>query len=143
MNLTTARQLVEKHLTDRCLIERDRAGVYDDVLDISTMKLLRRPEEPEVIYDGDVEGEGGPCLIAPVGIGQTVEGARVMERRGYRVRLPYDAPIFLKGDRLTVVMSDDAELVGRLLVVVDSSQGATMDVGCTLNCQEPDAVAAQ
>lgn len=136
MNLGTARRLVEKHLTDSCRITRDREGVYDDVLDMATGRLLHRPLAPQVVYDG-------PCLVAPTGIGQTVEGARVMERRGYRVRLGHDAPVILRGDSVTVTQSADPELTGRQLAVVDSSQGATLDVGCTLNCQDPEAVGAQ
>lgn len=136
MNLGTARRLVEKHLADSCVIRRDRSGVYDDVLDMGTGKLLPRPLDPEVVYDG-------PCLVSPVGIGQTVEGARVMERKGYRVRLPHDAPAILRGDQLTVTKSADPELVGAALAVTDSSQGATLDVGCTLSCQDAEAAGPQ
>lgn len=136
MNLGTARRLVQKHLEDSCRITRDRQGVYDDVLDMATGRLLTRPLDPEVVYDG-------PCLVAPTGIGQTVEGARVMERKGYRVRLPHDAPPILRGDTVTITTSRDPDLEGRPLIAVDSSQGATLDTSCVLNCQDPDAVAAQ
>lgn len=135
MNLEAARRVVAKHSTDSCRITRDRQGVYDDVLDMATGKLLARPLTPAVVYDG-------PCLVTPTGIGQTVEGARVMERRGYRVRLPHDAPPILRGDTVTV-RAADPELDARQLSVVDSSQGGTLDPCCTLNCQDPTPVAAQ
>lgn len=135
MNLGAARRVVEKHLTDSCRITRDRQGVYDDVLDMATGRLLTRPVDPEVVY-------AGACLVTPTGIGQTVEGARVMERRGYRVRLAHDAPPILRGDTVTVTAADP-ELNGRQLVVTDSSQGGTLDPCCTLNCQDPEAVGAQ
>lgn len=136
VNLGTARRLVEKWATDSCRVERDREGVHDDVLELATMRLLKRPLEPLVVYDG-------PCLVSPTGIGQTVEGARVVERRGYRITLPHDAGTFFQGDRVLVLQSADPELEGRQLVLIDSSQGATMDVRCVLNAQDVDAVAAQ
>jgi hypothetical protein len=141
VNLATARQLVQKHLTDRCRIERDQAGVYDDVLDMATGQLLARPLEPQVIYPAP--GEEGYCLVRPTGIGQTVEGARVIERRGYAVSLPHDAPQFRRGDRVIITASDDPELVDRPLTLIDGSQGATMDTRCVLNAQDPDPVSAQ
>lgn len=136
MNFATARRLVEKHLTDSCRISRDRQGVYDDVLDMNTGQLLSRPLAPEVVYDG-------PCLVRPTAVGQSVEGARVMERKGYAVRLPHDAPAFFRGDRIVVTASADPDLIGHQLVLTDSSQGATMDVGTMLTASDVDPVAAQ
>lgn len=132
----TARRLVERHLTDSCRVERDRAGVYDDVLDINTGQLAKRPTTADVVY-------AGPCLVAPTGVGQTVEGARVMERKGYRIRMGYDVPQFYRGDRVVITASSDPQLVGRTLVLIDSAQGATMDPGTILNAQDPEATAAQ
>jgi hypothetical protein len=136
VNLATARRLVEKQMTDSCQVERDRAGYYDDVLDMGTGQLLKRPLTPEVVWSG-------PCLVAPTSVGQTVEGARVMERRGYRVRLPYDSPQLLRGDRLTITSSADDQLLGRVLVLNDSSQAATMDHCTILLASDVDPVAAQ
>lgn len=136
MNLGTARRLVEKHLTDSCRITRDRQGVYDDVLEMATGRLLTRPLDPEVIYEG-------PCMVRPTGIGQTVEGARVVERRGYAVSLPHDAPRFRQGDVVTITASADPDLVDRQLVLIDGTQGATLDPRTVLNAQDPDPVAAQ
>lgn len=133
--LGTARRLLEKHLTDECRIERDRAGVYDDVLEMATGQLMKRPLDPEVVYEG-------PCLVAPTGVGQTVEGAQVVERRGYRVRLPYDSPHFLGGDRLTITTSEDPELTGRQLTIDASSQGASWDHGTTITAVDTEGVRA-
>lgn len=135
MNLTTARRLLQKNMTDRCRIERDRAGVYDDVLDMNTGKLLARPLVAEVIYDG-------PCLVTPTGIGQTVEGARVVERKGYRIRVPYDAPRFFKGDVAAVYASEDPQLCNRRLVLTEGSQGATLNHGQSLTAQDVEATTA-
>lgn len=135
MNLATARRLVEKHLTDRCRITRDVAGYYDDVLDMATGQLLARPTEPVVVWSG-------PCLVRPTGIGQAVEGARVMERRGYAISLPHDAPHFRRGDVVTITFSADVDLVARQLVLTDSSQGATMDTRTVLTATDVEAVGA-
>lgn len=135
-SLTTVRRLLEKHLTDSCRIERDRAGVLDDQLDAGTLRLVPRPNPPEVVWTG-------PCLIRPTATGQTVEGARVVERRGYAVRLPHDSPAFYRGDRIVVTSSDDPQLVGRQLVLEESAQAATMDHGTMLTAQDVEGVAAQ
>lgn len=136
MNLTGARRLLQKHLTDSCTVSRDIEGVHDNVLDIATGQLAPAPADTTEVY-------AGPCLVTPTGIGQTVEGARVVERRGYRIRLAWDVPAFRKGDVVTITAAADPELVGRQLVLIDGSQGATMDHGTILNAQDVEAVGAQ
>lgn len=135
INLTTARALVEKHLTDTCTISRDVEGVHDNVLDMATGQLIAPAGDTTQVY-------AGACLVAPTGIGQTVEGARVVERRGYRIRLPWDAPTFRRGDLVAITAAADPELTGAQMVLIDSSQGATMDHGTILTAQDVEAVAA-
>lgn len=136
INLATARALVAKHLTDTCIISRDVEGVHDNVLDLATGQLVAPAGDTAQVYSG-------PCMVTPTGIGQTVEGARVVERRGYRIRLPWDAPVFHRGDLVTIDAAADPELVGAQLVLIDSSQGATMDPGTILTAQDVEAVGAQ
>lgn len=131
MNLSTARRLLQKHLTDSCRISREVRGYHDDVLDIATGALVPTISQEEVY--------AGPCLVRPAGIGQTVEGARVMERRGYVVRLPWDAGPFRKGDLVTVTAADP-DLDGRRLRLTQGSEGATMDHGTILQAEDVEAV---
>lgn len=126
-----ARRVLQKHLTDSCRITRDAQGYHDDVLDIGTGQLVP-VTNTRLVYDG-------PCLVSPTGIGKAVEGSRVTERRGYRIRLPHDCPHLVAGDIATVT-SADPELDGRQLRLVDSTQGATLDPGATVQAEDVDVL---
>lgn len=129
LDLGTARALVQRHLTDRCRVERDVEGKHDDVLNLVSLALVAPSPDTLVIWEG-------PCLVRPQMVGQTVEGARVIQRGGYHVRLPHDATRILRGDRLVVTESADADLVGRALVVTAHAQGATLDVSTNLTLED-------
>lgn len=130
--LDSARAFAATHLTDHCTVRRDSLGVHDDVLDLATGRLL--PTAPVLIYSG-------PCLVSRTGVGTEVAGARVLERKGYRVRLPYAAEPPRRGDTLTIDSAADPTLAGKVLTVTESAAGATYRIFTTVIADDPTPVA--
>lgn len=134
MNLATVRRLLEKHQTDSCVVTREKRGYHDDVLDIVSGALV-----PTVVSEAIYSG---PCMVTPTAAGQTVEGARVVERRGYRIRVPHDVGPFRRGDKVVLAAADPA-LDGRILILTAGSEGATLDHGTTLAAEDAEAIEPQ
>lgn len=135
-DLTAGRALARSHMHDECRIERDPQGVHDNVLDINTGLRTAAAGDSSVIFTG-------ACLVTRTAVGQEVNGARVVEHRGYRIRLPYEAPEVRYGDTLTLTACRDAVLEGKVLRVIQASQGGTYRVQTTVHLEEIGAVLPQ
>lgn len=124
-NLQPARVAIERLLADTCTVERDAAGVGDDVLNEQTGQLQRPAGDASALW-------AGPCLITPrdsseqfIGPTETV----LPERGDYRLLLPLAAPATVAGDRVTVTTSvRDPQLTGRLFRVVEVGELSTFAV---------------
>ena len=126
IDLRPAQRSVEALLTDTGTLERDTAGVGDDVLNEATGQLVRPAGDSATLWTG-------PVLVTPdtPAPRQLVDGldATRPEATAYRGLLPLAAPVVRAGDLLTVnVASRDPQLAGRAFRVVGLGQVSTFAV---------------
>lgn len=117
VQLDRAREKLTALMGDTCRVIRDTDGTADDVLDPDT--LILEPPDPDAstVYTGQ-------CLVTPMGTGRTtgVEssiGDTIVVIGAYKVHLPYDSPVVLRNDRVIILTSEDPQLVGLSLRVVE------------------------
>lgn len=126
-DLTPARLAVERLLADTCTIERDRAGIHDDVLDETTGALVPPIADSFAVWSG-------PCLVNPQGWRDQDEFlgplATTKPLRGdYRGLIPLAAPAVEAGDTLTInVAARDPQLTGQTFRVVEIGEVNTFAI---------------
>lgn len=117
-NLAKARTKVEALLGDTVILERDRPGVADDILDVATGALV--PPDPDRTR----------LWIGPAAVLADREDGT------YRVLLPLAAPLLEVGDEIVVSASgNDAQLVGRRVRVRGVPRGGTFAVVRIVHCE--------
>jgi hypothetical protein len=94
-DLAAARQQALEFLVDACTITRDPQGFEDDTIDPDTLELTRPGGDSGVVYEG-------ACLIGAGTDAPTEAGGQILATGHRQVRLPFDAPLPLVGDSLTI-----------------------------------------
>lgn len=104
--------LIESEMVDKCVVVRDRLGVYDDVLNPETYQLERPDADEEIIYQGAM-------LMKTIRTGdrEFTEGEMARILNGYVVLLPKfkssvkveagDPDLIQAGDILRILASED------------------------------------
>jgi hypothetical protein len=110
--LAAGRTAALQLMRDTCTVERKSGQVFD--------------ENTGQYTDTWAPVHTGPCRIKPRSHSEAEFGEREVTLHSYIVVLPWDAtPEIHREDRLTVIASDDAWLIGRPLEVIDVGYAGT------------------
>lgn len=109
-------RLAAKIMLETCTIKRKTGSAPDPATDkiVDTFSTIYPPA-----------GEDGRCRVKPLTGAQVAEAGQVaVELRRYTVSVPMTtAAVVKRGDVVTVTASDDPEVVGRPLTVIDIPLG--------------------
>lgn len=120
--LAERRARAEAHMVDTCTVRRITRGAFNELTG------AHAPDVADTVYSGR-------CLARPAGESSVVYGERPITVRRFMVLVPVDAAGIEPDDVLTVDTSDDDELVGTSLRIVDVDSGS-LAVRRALICEE-------
>ena len=100
-------------MSDQCRIWRDRRGDADEIIDPVTLKLVRPPDNDDVVYDTSSTGHGGRPLEGKCRIRIRAEtdphvvtlGGQQTGPRLYELFVPWDAPVASRGNLVVITYS--------------------------------------
>ena len=91
---------IESFMDDECTIRRDKAGVWDDVMDEDTLELVPNHGDDSLVY-------AGMCLLKPVATRDMYyeDGSQPVYRKVYNLYIPRSAAEVFIGDTVKIVES--------------------------------------